>query len=599
MNSKFQMLLSKAKELLRTSPLVLLMSFLAAISSIVAIENENEPWAFSFTVLAFVACLGISLFFALQMAAERYSKRALLYSLGFLILFGVYLVLPKSQKEFGAPNAYFLAGLFLLSHLLVSFVGYLKERDSKSFWYYNKQLFLNIFLTAVFTFVLVGGVMLAILSVDKLFELEFRDTLYPEVFLFLAIIGSTFIFLLFGSGGIRELEKQTPYPSALKFFTQLILIPLLLIYVVILYLYALKIAIQWELPRGWVSYLILIYACVGQLALLLVHPLKSDQARSWVKIFSRIFYFSLIPLLVLLFVALFTRVLDYGYTEPRYFLLILSLWLSSVVAYFCFRQNASIKFVPLSLFAFGAFALFMPYLNAFSSAKRSQKAELSKELREAKVLQGGKIEFEHKITEAQRESIVDKFRFLVERGEWDSIEQWIPKKQLAALAPHVAKKDYWVFESKLKSEFTNVTETKANPLDLGFTLDFEPELVKTKGFDYVYFFKVPTVETFTLEKDQLSIDYSPYAANPKLLFTVKSENGESTTKDLLPTLQSLLEPYKNRSGTIASEPLSTEFTLANYTFKLHFQTISAREVKPKASDLLLDPLEFTVLIRKN
>ncbi|MHA6697731.1 DUF4153 domain-containing protein [Chryseobacterium sp. A321] len=599
MNTKFQMLFFHAKDLVRTSPLILLMSLIAGISSVVAIENEKESWAFSYTVLAFVACLGISLFFALKMAAERYSKKVLLYSIGFLTLVGLYFFLPKTEKEFGPPDAFLLAGLFLLSHLLVSFVAYLQEKESKSFWFYNKQLFLNVFLTGVFTFVLVGGVMLALLSVDKLFELNFDDSLYPKIFLFLSITGSTFIFLLFGSGGIQELEKPTPYPPALKFFTQLILIPLLLIYVVILYLYASKILIQWELPRGWVSYLILIYACVGQLALLLVHPLKNDLAKSWVKIFSRIFYFSLIPLLVLLFVALFTRILEYGYTEPRYFLLILSLWLTSVVGYFCIKENASIKFIPLSLFAFGAFALFMPYLNAFSSAKRSQISELEKELSEAKVLKEGKIQFDHKISDTQSESIADKFHFLAQRGEWASVSKWVPKKQIEILSPEVAESQYWNFKSKLKHQFTNVSNTKPNDLEKSFTLDIEPQLVKTSGFDYAYSFKVPTQVSLPLEKDQLDISYSPYANSPSLLFTLKLENGKTVSKDLLPTLQNLAQPYKNQGGTISSGPISSEFSLADYKFELHFQTLSARATGTKGSEWVLDPLQFTILIRKN
>ena len=105
-----------------------------------------------------------------------------------------------------------------------------------------------------------------------------------------------------------------------------------------------KILINLGLPRVWVSYLILIYSVVGILALLLVHPLKEESAKSWVKVFSKIFYYTLIPLLVLLFVAIFTRILEYGYTEPRYFVLLLAIWLTTVVLFY-FYKKATIKFV--------------------------------------------------------------------------------------------------------------------------------------------------------------------------------------------------------------------------------------------------------------
>src|SRR5690606_7571321 len=130
---------------------------------------------------------------------------------------------------------------------------------------------------------------------------------------------------------------------------------------------------------------------------LLVHPLKQDSTKSWVKLFSRIFYFSLSPLLILLFIAIFTRILEYGYTEPRYFVLLLSLWLSTVVLYFIFAPKTTIKFIPMSLFTFGLFALTVPYLNTFSVAKRSQKTELQKVLHENNLLRDNHIDFTKKV----------------------------------------------------------------------------------------------------------------------------------------------------------------------------------------------------------
>ncbi|WP_449398242.1 DUF4153 domain-containing protein [Chryseobacterium wanjuense] len=283
-----------------------------------------------------------------------------------------------------------------LTHLFVSFIPFLEQNVELKFWQYNKNLFVNIFLTAVFTGVLTGGVELAILAVDKLFDFNFDDRLYTDTLYVLLIFGSCFIFLLFNDKGLNNLEKDGDYPIVLKFFTQFILIPLLLIYVIILYFYSIKILINWQLPRGWVSYLILAYCIVGVLALLLVHPLKNENTKSWVKIFSKAFYYTIIPLIILLFVAIFTRILEYGYTEPRYFVLLLALWLLSIVTYFIFVKKGTIKFIPISLFAFGVFALIFPYLNAFSVSKRSQKAELLKILDEKQLLSNGKIDFKRK-----------------------------------------------------------------------------------------------------------------------------------------------------------------------------------------------------------
>lgn len=177
----------------------------------------------------------------------------------------------------------------------------------------------------------------------------------------MAIFGSTFIFLLFNAKGLSNLEKESQYPVILKFFTQFVLIPLLIIYLVILYFYSGKILLAWELPRGWVTYLVMAFSIVGILALLLVYPLKEIKAKSWVVIFSKVFYYSLLPLLILLFTAIFTRVLQYGFTEARYYVLVLAIWLATLTIYYIFYKKASIKFIPISLFCFGIFGLLFPF----------------------------------------------------------------------------------------------------------------------------------------------------------------------------------------------------------------------------------------------
>ncbi|WP_228413506.1 DUF4153 domain-containing protein [Chryseobacterium sp. CH21] len=377
MKTKFQETLGRANEVIFRYPMILTMALLASIGAICIAETERSEIT-SYIKFTICACLGISLMFALKMLSQRIGKELLLQLSGIIFLTGFYFILPDKKNGFTEVYAYIIAVTALLSHLLVSFVPFLEKNRELSFWQYNKNLFVNIFLTAVFTGVLTGGVELAILAIDKLFDFNFHDRIYRDTFFVLAILGSSFIFLLFNDKGLNNLEKDGTYPVVLKFFTQFILIPLLLIYVTILYFYSVKIVINWELPRGWVSYLVLAYSVVGILALLLVHPLKEENAKSWVKVFSKAFYYTIAPLIILLFTAIFTRILEYGYTEPRYFVLLLALWLLSIVIYFIFSKKATIKFIPISLFLFGTFALIFPYLNAFSVAKRSQQRQLVK-----------------------------------------------------------------------------------------------------------------------------------------------------------------------------------------------------------------------------
>jgi len=278
MLSKFKYSYYKIGQAVGEFPMVLLMAFLGVVSLMCFAELnfDAQPENFFFVKFTLVSVLGISLMFALKMLAQRIGKTVFLEICGVLFLIAFYFILPQKEDDFTEKFAFLLIPTFVLSHLFVSFAPFLGREKELNFWQYNQNLFINIFLTAIFTGVLTGGIELAVLAVDKLFDFNFNDKIYPQIFYLLSIFGSALIFVLFSQGGLRTLEKDGTYPEILKFFTQYILIPLLIIYAFILYFYAAKIVFKWELPRGWVSYLILAYSIVGILAQLLVYPLKQN-----------------------------------------------------------------------------------------------------------------------------------------------------------------------------------------------------------------------------------------------------------------------------------------------------------------------------------
>ena len=574
MITKFKEIWGKTDDIILRYPMVLTAALIAAISAVVAIEIDHQDNQFLVTKLAFAGCLGISLMFGIKMLSQRIGKGFLLEILGAAFLVWFYFYLPNSEKQFTEVNGFVIFALVILSHLFVSFSGFLNKKSELNFWQFNKNLFINIFLTVVFTGVLVLGVVLAILAVDKLFDFNFNNNLYPKTILFLAILGSTFIFLIFNDKGIFQLEKDGNYPQILKFFTQFVLIPLLLIYVTILYFYAGKILINWELPRGWVSYLILIYSVVGILALLLVHPLKEESAKSWVKVFSKIFYYTLIPLLVLLFVAIFTRILEYGYTEPRYFVLLLALWLTTVVFYFTFYKKATIKFVPISLFIFGVFALIFPYVNAFSTAKRSQKTELQQILTKNQLLENGKINFEKVIQDSVATEIADKFQFLNERKENDLLLSYIPENQQIKFK-NIFEKDRYLVNSEVRMSFKKTIYNEKNNTQKNYSnfnsIFSNKRIYNSENCDFVINFQNNTNYSHQ-EFDGVSLEIENKIDKKTFTFTINKGN-KKFTKDLRPFMENMLK--NNSSGKPFNvEFISTDFNLENYRFKIYFNDLS-------------------------
>ncbi|ALR30222.1 ABC transporter permease [Chryseobacterium sp. IHB B 17019] len=572
---KLKETLSRANEVIFQYPIVLVMALLASVGAICMFENDNDKdLFFVYSKFTICACLGISLMFALKMLSQRIGKTLLLQLLGIIFLIGFYFILPEKQKDFTEVYGFIIAVTALLSHLLVSFVAFLEKNKELGFWQYNKNLFVNIFLTAVFTGVLTGGVELAILAVDKLFDFNFNDNLYVDTLYVLAIFGSCFIFLLFNEKGLYTLEKDGTYPIILKFFTQFILIPLLLIYVVILYFYSFKILINWELPRGWVSYLILAYSIVGILALLLVYPLKEEHAKSWVKIFSKAFYFTIVPLIILLFVAIFTRILEYGYTEPRYFVLLLALWLLSIIIYFIFNKKATIKFIPVSLFIFALFALIFPYLNAFSVAKRSQKNELLKALNDHKLLDNGKINFNKKITDTISIEIADKFEFLARRKQGEFLLNLLNKQDQAKLTETIKKGNFYSVRYDIQDKFSDVHKTSKTRPDEVQRIMIVPEKQSIAIGDYQYLLNFSRYddEPKTLNSDEFKIvDQLTEKSSLKLLLNSKDE------VDFGPQILKLFKENKEKRGTVKVPELSMETDLGMYHVKLIFKDIMSEK----------------------
>ncbi len=466
---------------------------------------------------------------------------------------------------------YTIAVTALLSHLLVSFVPFLEKDRELRFWQYNKNLFINTFLTAVFTGVLTGGVELAILAVDQLFDLSFHSRVYRDTFFVLAILGSSFIFLLFNDKGLNNLEQDGKYPVILKFFTQFVLIPLLLIYAAILYLYSFKILIHWELPRGWVSYLVLAYSTVGILALLLVQPLKEENARSWVKIFSKVFYYTIVPLIVLLFTAVFTRILEYGYTEPRYFVLLLALWLLSIVVYSIFSRKATIKFIPISLFLFGAFALIFPYLNAFSVANRSQKKQLMNILNQNQLISAGTINFSKKVNDTIRNEIADKFVFLAERKQVDFLSKLLNEKDRTELANHISAGEFYTVRYDIQNKFSDVNVTVKNrPYETNrLVLVREKQAVELGNYQYLISFYRYSRDPQTLNEDEFELkDQLTNKSSLKLILNSEQE------VDFGPQIIRLFEENKNKTGNVKIPEIAMESDLGKYHVKLIFNEIT-------------------------
>jgi hypothetical protein len=226
------------------------------------------------------------------------------------------------------------------------------------------------------------------------------------------------------------------------------------IYLSILYVYSAKISFLTELPQGWVTYLILAFATAGMLALLLVSPLQQDEKAPWVKWYTKGYYWALWPLIILLFVAISTRFLEYGWTENRVIIFGLALWLAGITAYFTFLKRTNIISIPLSLFVLVAVLLLGP-LSAENVAKRSQRNRLNSILTDQKWMdENGKI-LEDKIRTSTNDSIKyelsQTIEFLAGHFGNNGLDGFLPSD--STLAPLNEENEVYAYMNRLEEDW--------------------------------------------------------------------------------------------------------------------------------------------------
>ncbi|QNE38900.1 DUF4153 domain-containing protein [Hymenobacter sp. NBH84] len=446
-----QHLAAEAVRVVRRFPLTLLCAFVLCGVGIYVIHldyKEQQKLEWLFPVLS-AAGLGLSSTLAVALATERWGWRPARRwgaQVGVVALLVLWYALAPAQPnlEWGMRLALLLLGM----HLAVAAGPYLPElrrsADTPGFWRYNETLFLRILLAGVYSGVLFVGCALALVAIDNLFDVKLDEHIYGYLFVTLATVFNTWFFLAGIPHNFAELEQTAPYPKGLKLFTQFVLLPLVVLYLVILYAYLGRIVVLWTLPKGWVSILILAFSVAGIFALLLIHPIRHAAENTWIRTFARWFYRALFPLLGLLAVAIGTRIRDYGITEERYFVLVLAAWLFCMAVYFLVRRGQGIIWIPASLAMVALLSAAGPW-SAFAVAQRSQLSQLREISAEYGLLKDGKLDGAGqrvpKLSLQVRQRITSIFEFFADREATTQLQPFFAAS--LSLPDSLQKQDEW------------------------------------------------------------------------------------------------------------------------------------------------------------
>lgn len=161
-----------------------------------------------------------------------------------------------------------------------------------------------------------------------------------------------------------------------------VIMPAVLIYTVILYLYAAKITVMWELPKGGIAYMVFAFTIITVAVGAIQYTLERRLYDKYFKYFS----FIAIPALILFWTGVVRRIGEYGLSEPRVYLVVCGAIMTLTLALLPSRRAG--RYVNVAIISFVLFAAvaWIPFLSAEKLAMDSQCRRIRMAAADANVL---------------------------------------------------------------------------------------------------------------------------------------------------------------------------------------------------------------------
>ena len=356
--------LSTAKDMLITTCkrfwVQLSCATILAIMAVLHNEQAGQPLPLYslLTHLSYTLCFGALIDFTLVMWGQnpRFVKHARLTRIILWLLLVVYLAFLTSYKMFDQSHqqAFWLANFSIITTamLMAPFICFINQKAEGDLFAYNlmmKWVKYNILIYITF-WILCG----ALAGLSESMSLLFGTTTSPNGYLYMAIIilwMCVWAFCMLIPQGNQLYDDSTTGVPILQKGVMYVILPLLLLYIVVLLVYALRVLIAWELPEGMVSYLVSGVMFGYILCYTFLYPRIMDTTSRLSLIMRKIIPACMLPLLILMTVGIIRRVADYGITVERLYLITLLLWFYGVCIIVFVQSIPRLRWIFLSFAA--------------------------------------------------------------------------------------------------------------------------------------------------------------------------------------------------------------------------------------------------------
>lgn len=293
---------------------------------------------------------------------------------------------------FFASDQFWIHSAFTYPALLLGlmFAPYLSGGDDWSFWQFNRQLWVGVALSLLAACLFGAGLSSALAAIDHLFGVDVNDDFYGDIWAFSFMILGAVYALSRVPKKFEFSKEECDVPPGLKFIANWVSVPIVFVYLAILYAYFIKIVFSGEIPDGQLVPMIAGFVGTGVLTYLASWFLyKKGEGLPQLNLFYKIFFPALFIPVGFHFFAIWERISAYGITEQRYVLVVLAFWFL-IIAMSKSLKNVPLRIIPVSLCVLLALSSFGPW-GAVSVSGKSQFSRLEKLLNKYDLLHDGHV----------------------------------------------------------------------------------------------------------------------------------------------------------------------------------------------------------------
>ena len=521
LKEKFKNLFPDMKKGIERFPVTVIFGLILFIVTIFSIEG-------SYYELAWIEYLIIAIPFSatVELIREKYlenKNRKVFRAINF---FGTILFIFVSKmffKNYFAGEIINITATILIFYVLFYLIPIVYRNENRE--KYLQSVVGNQIITIGFALVLFLGLSAIVGTIDVLL-INLPNTIYFDNFVFSASVFGVIFFVSRLKGKDESLENYS-LPKIVEVLICYILIPLILIYTTILYLYFAKIIFTLKMPKGVVSHLVLWYTAFSLFIIIMVTPITFKN--KFAKFYKKFFPMISVPLILLALFSINERIFQYGITENRYLVVILVIWLLFNMILYIVKND--VKWVLISYIFAILIAVFSPF-NLVTVSINSQNKRLERLLIKNGIIQNGKITNKNdKVSIKSKNeimSVIDYFYNNTSELKWKKIKilgKTYEKPE--DFMKVIGANDFWRSYESIDNQEKGIISEISLKMNDGI------KMTEAKGYDYlIYDFSVSYLLDANETKEFDNENYKVVLKNKNLMIKNIQKNIEVLNIDL-------------------------------------------------------------------